>query len=106
MTEDLFTYAKPPLKFDGETYEPEHDRIRLTKQALRVWNVMTDGQWRTLAALSFDTGDPEASVSARIRDFRKDRFGNHTVERRSVAGRDRGLYEYRLIVNPQAVMDL
>ena len=98
---DLFAYAETPLKFDGETYEPAHDRVRLTGQSLRVWRVMKDGKWRTLSeiAAGTDRGDSEAAVSARLRDFRKERFGGHTVERRSRGIRDKGLFEYRLLIN-------
>jgi len=41
------------------------------------------------------TSHPEASVSARLRDLRKEKFGGHVVERRAVK---RGLFEYRVIV--------
>ena len=54
---DLFDYAETHLRFDGVTYEPQHDRIRLTKQALRVFNAMQDGQWRTLAQIEDMTRD-------------------------------------------------
>jgi hypothetical protein len=88
--------------FDGETYEPEIDHDRLGAQALRVWTVVSDAQWRTLAAIEQLTGDPQASISARLRDFRKGKFGAHTVERRR---RDdqRGLFEYRVIPRPLKV---
>jgi predicted transcriptional regulator len=41
------------------------------RQARRVIGCMADGAWRTLAEISAATGDPEASVSARLRDMRK-----------------------------------
>lgn len=82
---------------DGWTYDDGRDRIRLNAQHLRVYRAMEYGAWFSLSELSQWTGDPEASVSARLRDFRKPRFGGHTVERRHVEG---GLWEYRLIWNP------
>lgn len=86
--------------FDGETYDRERDHGRLNAQLSRVLTVMKDGRWHTLADLSATTGgDPEASVSARIRDLRKEKFGGYEVERRYV---DRGLFEYRLVIT-QAV---
>jgi len=88
------TRDDPP--FDGETYEAEHDHGRLTAQNLRVWQVMRDGRWRTLQEIAEQTGDPEASISARLRDLRKPRFGGHAVDRRSRGERSRGLFEYRL----------
>ena len=68
--------------YDGESYRPELDRHRLSAQHRRVWAIMRDGQYRTLREIASITGDPEASVSARLRDFRKPRFGGHWVARR------------------------
>ncbi len=81
---------------DGDTYEPVRDYVRLNSQMLRVYQVMVDRQWHTLARLAHQTNDPEASISARLRDFRKMRFGGHTVERRNAG---EGLWQYRLIWN-------
>ena len=55
---------------------------------------MRPGAWWTLGALHGVTGEPEASISARIRDFRKPKFGAFLVERERIVG---GLYRYRLI---------
>lgn len=79
---------------DGDTYEGAVDAVRLNRQALAVWRAMIDGRWRTLEQISALASAPQASVSARLRDFRKARFGGHTVERQRVTG---GLYEYRLV---------
>lgn len=95
--------------FDGDTFEPEKDAARLGKQLRSVFDVMKDGEWRSLGTIanaiqyatasggSFEKGirASEASISARLRDFRKAKFGGHTVERRRVNG---GLFEYRLQV--------
>lgn len=80
---------------DGGTFDPYQDEDRLNAQMRRVFAVMRDGGWRTLAELSSETGDPEASVSARLRDLRKGRFGGLVVERRRVMDSD-GLFEYRV----------
>jgi len=45
-----------------------------TTQQRDVWLLMRDGHWRTLAEISAATGHPEASVSARLRQFRPDRI--------------------------------
>jgi hypothetical protein len=86
------------LKLDGDrqgsTYSHEFDYERLNAQMRRVFDVVKDGEWVTLRELSEMTGSPEASVSARLRDFRKKQFGGFLVERNRVAG---GLYEYRLV---------
>lgn len=83
------------MYFDGSTYVHERDRGRLAHQMMAVFDVMKDGVPRTLADLSERTGAPEASVSARLRDLRKARFGGHTVNRIYVR---RGLHQYQLIV--------
>lgn len=80
---------------DGETFDYPRDGVRLNRQHADVWTVIRDGAWRTLAEISQDSGHPEASVSARLRDFRKDRFGALKIDRRYIAN---GMWEYRLEV--------
>ena len=83
----------PPLLFDGSTLDPSRDSDRLKRQLDSVYACMADGLWHTLEDISVTLDCPEASVSARLRDLRKPRFGAHRVERRYVR---RGLFEYRL----------
>jgi len=85
---------QPTLNFDGETFEPARDRDRLLAQLTRVRLVMRDMQWHTLDEIAKQTHDPPASVSARLRDLRKPRFGGHQVERQYV---QRGLFQYRMV---------
>ena len=59
----------PDGERSGGTYDSSRDKDRLNK-----------------------TGDPEASVSARLRDLRKKRFGSHIITRRYVSD---GLWQYR-----------
>jgi hypothetical protein len=84
-----------PRSFGGSTFNEVRDEDRLRAQLSRVYAVMHDGVWRTLKIISRETNDPEASVSARLRDFRKHKFGGHTVERKYLHD---GLWEYRLLV--------
>lgn len=84
---------------DGATFEPKKDRGRLNAQRIRVWNAMRNQVWRTLSEIARITGDPEASVSARLRDFRKLKFGAHDVPKERVS-ENSGLYRYRVIPNP------
>lgn len=79
--------------FDGATYEPPLDRQRLGTLFERVRTLMLDGAWRTLSDIQYQCGGSEASVSARLRDLRKEKFGAYNVERRRVAG---GLFAYRI----------
>jgi hypothetical protein len=75
MTQETLTFADLP---------------RLAAQRKRVFDLMQDARWRT--------GDPEASVSARLRDFRKTKYGGYDVERTRVYEPDGGLWTYRLLV--------
>lgn len=86
---------QPPL-FGGVTFEAEHDETRLARQLGAVRALMVDGVWRTLAEIAAITGEPEASISARLRDLRKAKFGSWQVERRARGDRGRGLFEYRV----------
>lgn len=82
--------------FDGAAYQHELDFVRLTGQMEKIYDLMKDGQWRTLRQIATITEAPEASVSAQLRNFRKPRFGAHRVNRKRVQG---GLYAYQLELN-------
>ena len=79
--------------FDGATYIRSIDHKRLSCQHLRVFLAVADGRWYSLNDICAITSDPPASVSARLRDFRKPKFGGHKIERRRL---NAGLFEYRL----------
>lgn len=83
------------MHFDGTTFSLDRDGKRLGDQYLRVFGLMRDGLWRSLADISSTTKDPVTSVSARLRDMRKERFGGFEVKRRHVSN---GLYQYQLNV--------
>lgn len=82
--------------FPGPEYQPERDEVRLTGQRQRIYNVMSDGEWRTIAELSRLSKAPENSASSQLRQLRWKANGGHTVKRRHV---ENGLYQYRLVVN-------
>jgi hypothetical protein len=98
--------GKPPVQpdlFDGATYDSTRDFVRLSGQLKRTWKVMIDGRERTLkmianetTAMRTDNGrDSEAAISARLRDFRKLKFGGNNLTSRNGGG---GLWWYRLII--------
>ena len=89
------TYITGQPEFDGKTYDPVLDKARLSRQLDAVKDLMRDGEWRSLGEIAAATGCPEASVSARLRDLRKLKFGGHIVERRRLS---EGLHEYRLLL--------
>jgi hypothetical protein len=73
---DLLEWSPPipAIHFSGSTYVVAFDCIRLNKQMRRVHDLMADGCFRTLRQISDATGDPEASVSARLRDYRSNEY--------------------------------
>ena len=89
--------------FDGPTYDPALDRDRLTKQLGRVYDALASGEWWTLADLARAAGGSEASVSARIRDLRKPRFGGYEIERERVVA---GLFRYRLVSRQEEIVNV
>ena len=83
--------------FDGETFSEELDLERLSTQLLKVFHLMKDGNWRTLQDIQKIIYAPESSISARLRDLRKDKFGGHSVVRQRF--KSGGLFEYKLVIN-------
>lgn len=94
--EEIIGGKKAP-EFDGAAYVSEFDHSRLKGQMLKIWDLMKDGQFRTLQEIAQATNAPEASASAQLRNLRKQKFGSHTVERRRRGDRSSGLFEYKLI---------
>lgn len=88
------------LERDGSTYVHERDGRRLAAQHHRVLACLRDKGWWTLKQLHVATNDPEASISARLRDLRKPKFGAHIIEREYV---ERGLWRYRLVVGQRGL---
>lgn len=85
----------PAQAFDGSTYSPQRDHTRLKGQLAKVFDLMGDGEWRTLRQIQNIVGGSEAAVSARLRDLRKPKYGANEVLRENVGV---GLFRYRLRV--------
>jgi hypothetical protein len=91
----------PQLNFHGVTYDGAFDQSRLNSQQQRVHDVMRCGEWRTLREISDETGDPEASVSARLRSYRSDEYLRQffiMISERVPTLERRGYWRYRLLV--------
>ena len=84
-----------PTLFDGATIDPDLDNERLFTLMGRVELFMSDSLWHTLREIADECSGSEASVSARLRDLRKDRHGNRHVSRERVKDAP-GLWQYRL----------
>ena len=61
-------------KFEGSTYDARYDGKRLRTNLDRVYQILKDGSPRTLEDIASLAGCSEAGASARIRDFRKDKW--------------------------------
>ena len=92
--------------FNGSDYMPKRDNERLKGQIKRIHALMIDGLPRTLSQIASVTGDPEASVSAQLRNLKKERFGGYRLEKDY---KGNGLFAYRLlppIPSGQVVLDV
>jgi len=87
------------LFLNAEPFEYKYDYTRLKTQRSKIFAYMSGEQWRTLSEISTAVNAPEASASAALRDFRKLKYGSHTVDRRIRGDRVKGLWEYRLLIN-------
>lgn len=97
---DFETYVTSiPKEARGQTCEAV-DELRLNEQAKRVYKVMRFLGTHTLAQLSAMTGDPEASISARLREIRHylEENGLGTILRVRVEGGN-GLHTYSMRLN-------
>ena len=84
----------------GDVFDLELDGERLGDQMFRILNLMSDGKWRTLREIANITDDPEASISAQLRNARK-KWGHRVMEKRRRPSVDpkRGLWEYRILLS-------
>jgi hypothetical protein len=105
MTNNPYDYVgvNSGAHFDGSTYSPELDHKRLTGMLHRIYAVLSNGRWYTLRELSQLANGTEASISARLRDLRKVRFGSHTIDKKREAN---GLWRYKMEIDPQVEMRL
>ena len=92
MTIQLSLPDPDQLRFNGADYDPDKDNIRLGTQLHDVFNLMKDGEKRTLYDIARITGHPESSVSAQLRHLRKERFGSWNVKRERI--KDSGTWVY------------
>lgn len=77
----------------GSTFDPVLDGERLGKQFDLIMGLMRDGRWRTLGEIADRTEQPQASISARLREARGK---GHAVDKRRRGRPSDGLWEYRV----------
>ncbi len=68
----------------------------MDNQQKEIFDIMIDGEWHTLSELEYRTlfRHPPQSISARLRDLRKKKFGGYTVERKYIIS---GIHSYRVL---------
>lgn len=86
------------MTFGGSTFDAARDGERLSKLLDRVRIFMSDGQWRIIPQIREQVGGTESSVSARLRDLRKQKHGGHCVEKEYIGA---GLWQYRLLLEEE-----
>jgi hypothetical protein len=82
------------VHFSGSDLEP-FDDPRLRLQIKRVF-LAAFGKWRTLREIEAITGDPPASISAQLRNLRKEPLFYEVVKQRR-GHKKKGLWEYLLL---------
>lgn len=86
------------VTFDGSDIDSQKDNARLTGQIKVIFDLMKDGKFRTLREIEDLTNFPQSSISAQLRNLRKERFGSFDVEKISRGDRENGLFEYRILI--------
>lgn len=93
------------MRFNGPSYDPKLDKDRLEKQLGRIYQCMSDENWRTLTEIKQVTGDPESSISAQLRHLRKEEFGCYIVNKRRRGESGSWEYQLRPPLNQQQAFD-
>lgn len=79
------------------------DQKRLRKTYKRIWELMADGEYRTLHQIASHAGCMTTSASAALRAFRRPDFGMHKVDAKNMGN---GVWRYRLQPNEKCKMVL
>ncbi len=86
--------VEPQYTFAGHTYVAKRDKPRLTRQILAVFDVLKKGGWYTVSEIASITGHPETSISAQLRNLRKEDNGGYEVPRRNRNGTQLSEYSF------------
>jgi len=81
--------------FDGDDYQQDRDQVRLSNSLDKIRDFMEGKPPMTVEEVMQGTGlKSVTSVSANIRNLRKEQHGSRVVERSYVSD---GLYKYQLL---------
>lgn len=81
----------------GSTYSNALDGERILTQRGRVFEFMADQKFHSLEEISLAVGGSEAAVSARLRDFRKAKYGSYTVIGKRFGDKKSGFWKYQVL---------
>jgi transcriptional antiterminator len=81
-------------EFDGDDYDSDRDKERLTKQRDKIRMYMEGRNYLTVKEVAEVLNYPENSVSAQMRNLRKEKFGGRIVHREYFGN---GLYKFKLM---------
>ncbi len=82
--------------FDGPTYDPALDEVRLKGQIQDVFGFLSRWDWCSVGEIALATGHPHNSISAQIRNLRKEKHGAWEIERRREGT---GFFQFHLTGN-------
>lgn len=89
--------GQPKTLFDDQPAAARPPRKELTGQILSLYTVLKQSDdWLTILEIQEQTGHPQNSISANLRNLRKAEFHSHNVVGRRRAGWSEGSWEYRL----------
>lgn len=80
--------------FDGDDYVHQRDSKRLKTQLEQIESYIEGKGYLTLQEIADATGFAQTSVSAQLRNLRKERFGSRKIDRKYISN---GLYSYKLM---------
>ena len=66
-----------------------------------VFELMSDGEWRTIEQIEMETGFKQTTISSRLREFRTPKGGSHIVHKKLVGEHE---YSYKLELNPMELI--
>ena len=82
-------------RFDGWHFDAKKDQERLTKQMRGIYKVLKEAKvWLTVSEIEEETGYAQPSISAQLRNMRKEKFGSLDVRGRYREGTR--IFEYKL----------
>lgn len=81
----------------GSTYSHALDGERIKGRRAQIFALMGDRKFRSLTEIANTVGGSEAAASARLRDFRKAKYGSYTVIGKRFGDKKSGFWKYQVL---------